>query len=106
MGSGRGYYDRYFEKIRQLHQKEWMKHEEHQEQWHHQHPSREPDQLRDLDEKHLKQEMKAKGSLIQEKSGSTHLIGLSFKQQLLECIPTNDQDMTMDQVIYAGHDDD
>ena len=104
MGSGRGYYDRYFEKIRQLHhQKEWMKH---QEQWHHQHPSREPDQLQDLDQKDLKQEMEAKGSLIQQKSGCTHLMGLSFKQQLLAFIPTNHQDMTMDQVIYAGHDDD
>jgi len=86
LGSGRGYYDRYFEKI--LHQPLPEK-----EQRHH----------------YSQQKQNRKEALIQGEHdlmscNKTYLIGLAFKQQILPFIETNSQDVTMDQVIHSGDD--
>jgi hypothetical protein len=107
LGSGRGYYDRYFQKIRQTgikgkteKRKDQRHHLDHQE-------THEPDQQHESNQMKCEEDNCSNqddGTLIRGKHNSTHFIGLAFKQQLLPFIPTNDQDIAVDDVIHAGLD--
>ena len=100
MGSGRGYYDRYFQKVRRL--QSIQEEEERKDQRHHQ-LHHEPDhQLQEPHENEMKYEQEI---LIPRKHEDTLFIGLAFRQQILSLIPTDDLDMAMDLLVHADDDD-
>lgn len=120
LGSGRGYYDRYFERLRGLHhhpihhQQQEIQIEDEDggtrrgdQRHHHNHQRHEPDQERNVNPNEMHQEE----TPIQGKHDAddadepakkkTHVIGLAFKQQLVSCIPYNEHDVSVDEVIHA-----